>query len=82
MPEGASFAEVQRAALEAGVIETLKYTVKSSEIVRDPAWFLELARQTYGLRMIATGGRFREILQVEKPETDEDLIGADMPAKP
>lgn len=81
-PEGASFAEVQRAALEAGVIETLKYTVKSSEIVRDPAWFLELARQTYGLRMIATGGRFREILQVEKPETDEDLIGADMPAKP
>ncbi|MCI3077848.1 protein rep, partial [Escherichia coli] len=41
-----------------------------------PAWFLELARQTYGLRMIATGGRFREILQVEKPETDEDLIGA------
>ena len=69
-------------ALEAGVIETLKYTVKSSEIVRDPAWFLELARQTYGLRMIATGGRFREILQVEKPETDEDLIGADMPAKP
>ena len=82
VPEGASFAEVQRAALEAGVIETLKYTVKSSEIVRDPAWFLELARQTYGLRMIATGGRFREILQVEKPETDEDLIGADMPAKP
>ncbi|MGT7407780.1 protein rep, partial [Escherichia coli] len=47
VPEGASFAEVQRAALEAGVIETLKYTVKSSEIVRDPAWFLELARQTY-----------------------------------
>ncbi|EEX9039673.1 protein rep [Escherichia coli] len=82
VPEGASFAEVQRAALEAGVIETLKYTVKSSEIMRDPAWFLELARQTYGLRMIATGGRFREILQVEKPETDEDLIGADMPAKP
>ncbi|MFQ1039999.1 protein rep, partial [Citrobacter koseri] len=82
VPEGASAAEVQRAALEAGVIETLKYTVKSSEIVRDPAWFLELARQTYGLRMIATGGRFREILQVEKPETDEDLIGADMPAKP
>ncbi|MCI3077846.1 hypothetical protein, partial [Escherichia coli] len=36
MPEGASFAEVQRAALEAGVIETLKYTVKSSEIVRGP----------------------------------------------
>ncbi|WP_180327104.1 protein rep, partial [Escherichia coli] len=37
VPEGASAAEVQRAALEAGVIETLKYTVKSSEIVRDPA---------------------------------------------
>ncbi|WP_162860968.1 protein rep, partial [Escherichia coli] len=73
MPEGASFAEVQRAALEAGGLETLKYTVISSEILRDPAWFLELARQTYGLRMIATGGRFREIVQDEKPETEEDL---------
>ncbi|HAW7094606.1 protein rep [Providencia rettgeri] len=83
VPENATTAEIQRAALEAGVIETMKYTVKSSEIVRDPAWFLELARQSYGLRMVATGGRFREILRdLEKPETDADLIGADVPAVP
>ncbi|MCI3077853.1 hypothetical protein ML372_26390, partial [Escherichia coli] len=41
-----------------------------------PAWFLELARQTYGLRMVATGGRLKEVLKVDKPETDEDLVGA------
>ncbi|EZD93202.1 protein rep, partial [Escherichia coli] len=70
------------AALESGVIETMKYTVKSSEVVRDPAWFLELARQTYGLRMVATGGRLKEVLKVDKPETDEDLVGADIPAEP
>ncbi|WP_158003825.1 protein rep, partial [Escherichia coli] len=73
--------DMHRAALESGVIETMKYTVKSSEVVRDPAWFLELARQTYGLRMVATGGRLKEVLKVDKPETDEDLIGADIPAE-
>ncbi|MEF6287357.1 protein rep [Escherichia coli] len=82
LPEKATPADAQRAALESAVIETMKYTVKSSEIARDPAWFLELARQTYGLRMIATGGRLKQVLQVEKPETNEDLIGADSPATP
>ena len=82
VPENATPADVQRLALEAGVIETLKYSVKTSEIVTDPAWFLELARQTYGLRLIATGGRFREILQVDNELTDEELIGADGSATP
>ncbi|WP_115785733.1 protein rep, partial [Escherichia coli] len=59
----------------------MKYTVKSSEVERDPAWFLELARQTYGLRMVATGGRLKEVLKVDKTETDEDLIGGDITAE-
>ncbi|EET0132579.1 protein rep [Escherichia coli] len=80
-PDGVTLPDMHRAALESGVIETMKYTVKSSEVVRDPAWFLELARQTYGLRMVATGGRLKEVLKVDKPETDEDLIGADIPAE-
>lgn len=82
LPEGVTLPDVHRMALESGVIETMKYTVKCSEIVRDPEWFLGLARQTYGMRMIATGGMLKEILQVDKPETDEDLIMADEPATP
>lgn len=82
LPENATPADVQRAALEAGVIETLKYTVKSSDIVRDPAWFLELARQAYGMRMVAAGGRFREVLRVDDDITDEEMIGADGSAVP
>ncbi|MCI3077873.1 hypothetical protein ML372_26525, partial [Escherichia coli] len=36
----------------------------------------------YGLRMVATGGRLKEVLKVDKPETDEELVGADIPADP
>ncbi|GDD55827.1 hypothetical protein HmCmsJML213_02102 [Escherichia coli] len=66
---------MQRAALEAGVIETLKYTVKCSEIVRDPAGLLEHARQTDGPRMNATGGRVRAKSLVSEPEADSGSIG-------
>ncbi|MBA3180371.1 protein rep, partial [Salmonella enterica] len=75
-------ADVHRMSMESAVIETLKYTVKASEIVKDPEWFLELARQTYGMRMIASGGMLKGVLQEEKPETDEDLIMADDYAEP
>ncbi len=48
-----------------------------------PVGVRELGRQSYGRGMVATGGRFREILRdLEKPETDADLIGADVPAVP
>ncbi|HAU3138883.1 TPA: protein rep, partial [Salmonella enterica subsp. diarizonae] len=81
VPDGLTLADVHRMSMESAVIETLKYTVKASEIVKDPAWFLELARQTYGMRMIASGGILKGVLQEEKPETDEDLIMADEPAE-
>ncbi|EBX7470110.1 Replication protein [Salmonella enterica subsp. enterica serovar Bareilly] len=81
VPDGVTLADVHRMSMESAVIETLKYTVKASEIVKDPAWFLELARQTYGMRMIASGGILKGVLQEEKPETDEDLIMADEPAE-
>ncbi|HAF4757439.1 protein rep [Salmonella enterica] len=77
LPEGLTPAEITRLSLESGVIETLKYAVKTAEIVNDPEWFLALARQTYGLRMIATGGAMKGVLKEDKTETDEDLIYAD-----
>ncbi|HGJ4323840.1 TPA: protein rep [Salmonella enterica subsp. diarizonae] len=82
VPDGLTLADVHRMSMESAVIETLKYTVKASEIVKDPAWFLELARQTYGMRMIASGGMLKGVLQEEKRETDEDLIMADDYAEP
>lgn len=75
--EGMTKVDITRLSLESGVIETLKYAVKPKEIIKDPEWFLALARQTYGLRMIATGGVLKGVLQEDKTETDEDLIYAD-----
>lgn len=67
-------------ALRAAVAETLKYSVKPSDMVADPDWFLEMTRQVRGLRFVATGGVLKDVLRVEE-ETDEDLILADGPAE-
>ena len=54
--------------------EILKYTVKESDLVADREWFLELTRQMYKMRTVATGGVLKQYLkQVE--EEPEDLIG-------
>jgi plasmid rolling circle replication initiator protein Rep len=62
------------------VCETLKYSVKPSDMTDDPAWFLEYTRQTHKLRFIATGGVLKKILKADKPETNEDLLLGDTPA--
>jgi plasmid rolling circle replication initiator protein Rep len=62
------------------VCETLKYSVKPTDMTDDPAWFLEYTRQTHKLRFIATGGILKKILKTEKPETNEDLLLTDNPA--
>lgn len=62
------------------VCETLKYSVKPTDMIDDPAWFVEYTRQTHKLRFIATGGLLKKILKMEKPETNEDLLLVDNPA--
>ena len=56
------------------VPELLKYCTKESDMVADRFWFLELTRQMYRIRAIATGGVLKQYLK-ELEEDPEDLIG-------
>jgi plasmid rolling circle replication initiator protein Rep len=66
--------------IKKAVCETLKYSVKPTDMTDDPAWFIEYTRQTHKLRFVATGGILKKILKTEKPETNEDLLLTDNPA--
>ena len=56
--------------------EILKYSVKESDLVADREWFLELTRQMYKMRTVATGGVLKQYLKQLEQEP-EDLIGKD-----
>jgi len=60
--------------LASAVKETLKYSVKPTDMTADPEWFLELTRQLHKKRFIASGGELKNILKPEDEVTDEDLI--------
>jgi plasmid rolling circle replication initiator protein Rep len=55
------------------VRETLKYSVKPSDMKADAAWFLELTRQLHKLRFIACGGVLKGVLRPEE-EAEEELL--------
>jgi plasmid rolling circle replication initiator protein Rep len=66
-------------ALQAAVQETLKYSVKPSDMTGgddDGEWFLELTRQTHKLRFISTGGALKNVLKINQ-ESDQDLCLVD-----
>lgn len=67
--------------LQSAVKETLKYSVKPSDMTADPTWFLELTRQLHKKRFIASGGVLKDLLKSEDEITDEDLILADETAE-
>ena len=56
--------------------EILKYCVKEADLVANREWFLELTRQMYRMRTIATGGVLKDYLK-QLEEEPEDLIGKD-----
>ena len=56
--------------------EILKYSVKESDLVADREWFLELTRQMYKTRTVATGGVLKQYLKQLEQEP-KDLIGRD-----
>lgn len=70
-------------AVKAGIMETLKYAVKPSEVIQGfddlgtQAWFYELTRQTHKLRFIATGGALKGALKSDCEITNSDLVKAD-----
>lgn len=53
--------------------EVLKYATKAGDLLADRAWTLELFRQTYRTRAIASGGWLKNALR-ENEETQQDLI--------
>lgn len=63
-------------ALQRAVSETLKYAVKPTDMTADPDWFLELTRQTFKRRFVATGGALKDVLKLEE-ESDADLALSD-----
>ena len=63
-------------ALQRAVSETLKYAVKPTDMTADPDWFLELTRQTFKRRFVATGGVLKNVLKLEE-ESNADLALAD-----
>ena len=62
--------------LHRAIAETLKYAVKPSDMHDD--WLIELTRQVYHLRFIASGGVLKNVLR-EGEEKEEDLLLADDP---
>lgn len=73
-------------AIRSAVAETLKYSVKPSDILHgidDPnpvnaiasvKWFHKLTHQTHRLRFVATGGLLKNALKPTDKITNEDLI--------
>lgn len=61
-----------------GILETIKYGVKESDLLGDPEWLSELTTQMDKLKTIALGGVIRKYLKEDEPEdlihTDEDEI--------
>jgi plasmid rolling circle replication initiator protein Rep len=55
------------------VRETLKYSVKPSDMKADAEWFLEVTRQLRKLRFIASGGALKGVLRPEE-ESEKDLL--------
>jgi hypothetical protein len=66
-------AQGQGGGIGAAVRETLKYSVKPSDMKADVSWFLEMTRQLRKLRFIASGGALKNTLRPEE-ETEKDLL--------
>lgn len=57
-----------------GIAETLKYSVKPSDMTADKFWFITMTEQTHRLRFIATGGLFKDVFKPEDKITNEEMI--------
>jgi plasmid rolling circle replication initiator protein Rep len=81
-PKGTSEGQ-EGAAMLTALCETLKYSVKPSDVLRDDnrgmsnqEWLVELTKQLHKTRAVATGGVLKEYLKLLEEEPD-DLIFAD-----
>lgn len=56
------------------LLETLKYSVKESDLMHDAAWLQELTKQLHKTRAVSVGGVLKQYISEEEPE---DLIHAE-----
>lgn len=61
-------------ALMSAITETIKYTTKPADMVKEKAWLLEMVDQMRNVRAVALGGIFKRFLK--ETETEQDLITA------
>lgn len=66
--------ETELSDVAGGVCETLKYSVKPSDLAEDPEWLDGLTQAMHKLRSVSLGGVFRQYLKESEPE---DLIHGD-----
>lgn len=60
--------------VKAGILETLKYAVKPSDMVSDPEWFYELTRQLKNTRAVSTGGALKDAIKKENEIKNDDMV--------
>ena len=75
----ATLDEKGRKQLDKVIRETLKYSVKPSDLAleRDKgAWLHEMTKQVHKMRFIATGGVLKGILKPEDEITTEEMISS------
>jgi plasmid rolling circle replication initiator protein Rep len=70
---GSEVMDMQQAMMDA-VRETLKYSVKPSDLVDNQDWLIELTRQLQNTRAVAVGGLLKTYISDQEPE---DLIHGD-----
>lgn len=63
--------------LDKAICETLKYSVKPSDIAKDNdggEWLHEMTRQTLNMRFIATGGILKGVLKPDDQVTEQEML--------
>lgn len=72
--------------LDSGVIEVLKYDIKSDDLKLDKDWLADLTTQMSGLKGVTVGGVFRDYINEDEPDNfirvDDDDDGEDLSSYP
>lgn len=66
--------ELTESALAIAVCETLKYSVKESDLAADREWLLEITKQLHKTRAYSVGGVLKDFISDHEPD---DLIGTE-----
>lgn len=74
LPETETETPAPMKALMTAITETIKYTTKPSDMVKEKAWLLEMVDQMRNVRAVSLGGIFKQFLK--ETETEQDLITA------